>query len=96
MSNRNYFVPGKRAHLRALFNCKSNNQYKCFQEKHLLIKQGFNDPTQSNRMRISNLLSGNLRGRSTFGNRGQPIQTNYLGGNEGQPGGSPKHLKNKF
>ena len=42
------------------------------------------------------LLSNNLRGRITFGNGGLPLQTNYLGGNEGQPGGSPKPLKNKF
>ena len=96
MSNINNFVPGKRAHLRTLLNCKSNNQYECFQDKHILIEHGFNDPRQSNNARISKLLSNNLRGQIQFGNNGRPLVTSHLGGIEGQPGGMPKQLKNKF
>jgi hypothetical protein len=31
-----------------------------------------------------------------FGNFNKPVAINYLGGWEGQPGGLPKPLRNKF
>lgn len=99
MSNRNYFVAGKRAHLKRLLEYQSiNPDYfcQCFKEKYNLAKQGFNDPSQTNNMRIAQMLTNNLNGRIVFGDRGVARAINYLGGIEGQPGGMPRVLRNKF
>ncbi len=70
----------------------------CITSKSNLNKQGWNDPSQTENMRISQILTGTLGGRTTFGNGNlnNPIRLNELGGWYGQPGGSPKPLRNKF
>jgi hypothetical protein len=60
------------------------------------VKQGYNDPSQTENNRIAQILTGTLGGRTTYGNFNQPVFTTYLGGWEGQPGGLPKPLRNKF
>ena len=69
---------------------------ECFKDNYNLTKQGFNDPMISNNIRIAQMLSRNSRGRITFGDLGQNRAINYLGGIEGQPGGMPRILRNKF
>jgi hypothetical protein len=68
----------------------------CIQQRANLIKQGWNDPSQTENNRISQILTGTLGGRTTFGNFNRPVELNYLGGWEGQPGGLPKPPRNKF
>jgi hypothetical protein len=68
----------------------------CIQQRVNLIKQGWNDPSQTENRRISQALTGNLGGKTTFGNSNNPVTLNYLGGWEGQPGGSIRPLRNKF
>jgi hypothetical protein len=60
------------------------------------LKQGWNDPSQIENLRIAQAITGTLGGRITFGNFYKPVSINYLGGWEGQPGGSPRPLRNKF
>ena len=69
---------------------------ECFQDKVLRVKQGFNDPTEPNIIRVSHLLTTPLGGRTTFGNFNGPIAINELGGMEGQSGGMHRPLRNKF
>ena len=59
-------------------------------------KQGWNDPSQTENKRISQILTGTLGGKITFGNFYKPVTINYLGGWEGQPGGLPRPLRNRF
>jgi len=68
----------------------------CIQQKVNLTKQGWNDPSQTENNRISQILTGSLGGKTTFGNFNRPVNVNYLGSWEGQPGGSIKPLRNKF
>ena len=68
----------------------------CIQQRANLIKQGWNDPSQTENNRISQILTWTLGGRTTFGNFNRPVELNYLGGWEGQPGGLPKPPRNKF
>jgi len=68
----------------------------CIQQRANLVKQGWNDPSQTENRRISSILTGSLGGRTTFGNFNRPATINYLGGWDGQPGGSFKPLRNKF
>jgi hypothetical protein len=51
---------------------------------------------QSENMRVAAALTNNLGGKLTFGNLNVPAKLNYLGGIEGQPGGTPRPLRNKF
>jgi len=68
----------------------------CFQDKVINVKQAYNDPTQTNSIRISHLLNTpSLGGRTTFGNPNINYIT-YLGGSEGQSGGLPRPPRNKF
>ncbi len=68
----------------------------CFQDKVINVKQAYNDPTQSNYIRVSNVLNrSTLGGRTTFGNPNINYIT-YLGGFEGQSGGLPRPPRNKF
>jgi len=69
---------------------------QCIQQRSNNIKQGWNDPSQTENLRISQALTGSLGGRIMFGNFNNPVAINYLGGWEGQPGGAPKPLRNKF
>lgn len=77
---------------------KNDNDYfcNCIQQKANMIKQGFNDPSQTENQRISQILTGTLGGKTTFGNLNTPVVLNYLGGWEGQPGGTPRTPRNKF
>ena len=68
----------------------------CIQQKANLTKQGWNDPSQTENNRISQILTGTLGGKTTFGNFNRPANLNYLGSWEGQPGGSNKPLRNRF
>ena len=68
----------------------------CIKQKANTIKQGLNDPSQSENIRISQTLTRSLGGKITFGNLNNPIIINSLGGYEGQPNGSPRPLRNKF
>lgn len=83
--------------------CNFYNDCTCIQEKVNQIKNGYNDPTQPQSFRVAQLANQRLGGRTTFGNVGLGLgiganaRTNtYLGGIEGQPGGSPRPLRNRF
>lgn len=79
-----------------------NNSYDmddlcgCIPQQANLIKQGWNDPSQTENKRISQAITGTLGGKITYGNRNNPVILNYLGGWEGQPGGLPRPLRNRF
>jgi hypothetical protein len=77
-------------------NCTFYQDCQCIQENVAQIKTGYNNPTQTEANRISQAITGTLGGRTTFGNFGLPANLTYLGGIEGQPGGSPRPLRNKF
>ena len=110
--NNNRFTPGNKANLRAFINKSFISQYyhgitiedqlrkdylcKCIQPTINTTKQGWNDPSQTQNNRISQILTGTLGGRTTFGNANKPAVINYLGGWEGQPGGILKPPRNKF
>jgi hypothetical protein len=68
----------------------------CIQPQFNKIKQGWNDPSQTQNTRIAQAVTGTLGGKTTFGNFNKPVTINYLGGWEGQPGGLPRPLRNKF
>ena len=68
----------------------------CIQQKANLIKQGWNDPSQTQNTRASQILTGTFGGKTTYGNMNKPVIVNYLGGWQGQPGGLPRPLRNKF
>ena len=69
---------------------------ECIQQRANQLKQGWNDPSQTENKRISQILTGTLGGKITFGNFYKPVTINYLGGWEGQPGGLPRPLRNRF
>jgi hypothetical protein len=107
MTINNRFTPGNKANLRAYINRAFIRQYYnsqadkdslcgCIQQKANSVKQGWNDPSQTENTRISQALTGTLGGKITFGNGNKPVVINYLGGTEGQSGGIPKPLRNKF
>ena len=97
-------TPANKAHIRRLLEYESQislgkkQDYfcECFQDKVNKAKAGYNDATQTNTMRISNLLTSTLGGKPTFGNSGSPAILTYLGGIEGQSGGIPRPPRNKF
>ena len=68
----------------------------CIQNKANNIKQGWNDPSQTENTRIAQAVTGTLGGRVTFGNNNTPVTLNYLGGWAGQPGGQFRPIRNKF
>jgi hypothetical protein len=83
--------------------CNLYNDCGCIQEKVNQIKTGYNDPTQPLSLRVAQLATQRLGGRTTFGNVGIGLgigvnaRTNtFLGGAEGQPGGSPRPIRNRF
>jgi len=77
-------------------SCVLYESCQCLQENWQRIKSGYNDPTQTQSRRITQVITGTLGGKTTFGNFGVPANVTYLGGFEGQPGGSPRPLRNKF
>ena len=77
-------------------NCNLFTDCQCIQQNVAQIKTGYNNPTQTQANRISQAITGTLGGRTTFGNFGVAANLTFLGGIEGQPGGSPRPLRNKF
>ena len=72
-----------------LFDCTCTQQeFKKFQPTNSFF--------QSENVRVANAITNNLGGKLTFGNLNTPAKLNYLGGIEGQPGGTPRPLRNKF
>ena len=109
--NTNGFTPGRKSNLRLFMNQAYIRQFYrtfeninntdttlcgCVQPQANKIKQGWNDPSQTENKRISQILTGTLGGKITFGNFYKPVTINYLGGWEGQPGGLPRPLRNRF
>jgi hypothetical protein len=76
--------------------CALYNECQCIQEKVARIKTGYNSPLQTQANYVSQVITGTLGGKTTFGNFGAPVELTYLGGMEGQPGGSPRPIRNKF
>ena len=68
----------------------------CIQQRANNLKQGYNDPTQVENRRIAQALSSSLGGRITFGNFNIAVNLGLLEGWEGQPGGSPRPIRNSF
>jgi hypothetical protein len=77
-------------------NQNLNYLCNCFKETVNKTKQGYNDPSQTNAERFSQLTINALGGRTMFGNNNNPVNITYLGGIEGQPGGIPRPLRNRF
>ena len=77
-------------------SCVLYEDCQCLQENWQRIKTGYNDPVETQSKRFTQVITGTLGGKTTFGNFGVPANTTYLGGFEGQPGGSPRPLRNKF
>ena len=102
--SRNYFGPGNShaisSQIRKIIQRDnySNDDIvcSCFQETVNKSIRGYNDDTQTQAERNSQLVNSALGGRIVFGNNGLPYRITYLGGIEGQNGGSPKPLRNKF
>ena len=105
--NNNRFTPGNKANLRSIINkayivqlnnLNVNNELlcRCVPQQSNSIKQGWNNPSQTENTRISQILTGTLGGKITYGNFYKPVPVNYLGGWEGQPGGVSRPLRNKF
>ena len=105
-------TPGNKRHLKRVINYNSDIAFfnlaskivggnpgyfcECFKDKVNRAKQGYNDPNETNAQRLSVLASSTLGGNTTFGNFNVPAKITYLGGIEGQPGGIPRPLRNKF
>jgi hypothetical protein len=73
-----------------------DNLCNCIQPRVNLLKQGYNDPSQIENIRIARALTGTLGGRITFGNFNVAVNLGLLEGWEGQPGGLPRPIRNKF
>ena len=85
----------KREYFRHYYNRTMDDDYEtkctCLQNESTKIQP----PTQSQNIRISNILTAqHLGGRTTFGSIA--LVQERLGGREGQPGGLPRILKNRF
>jgi hypothetical protein len=110
MFSQRQFTPGKKANIRrmiqytAQLNGLLNNTEKlncaCVADNYDKTTIGSDSPSDkiSNNRRIAQLLASNLGGKTQYGNfyLGQTLQLNYLGRNEGMPGGSGSAPKNKF
>jgi hypothetical protein len=68
----------------------------CFRDKIDKTNQAYNDSSQTNSERISQVTINALGGRIIFGNYNIPAKITYLGGIEGQPGGIPRPPRNRF
>lgn len=95
------YIPGNNSTFKLIlkksrYSSDKINQCVCPQPNFNKFKQGWNDPMQTENVRISNMLKGTLGGKITFGNNGNPVTVNYLGNWEGQPGGQTTPLRNKF
>jgi hypothetical protein len=94
-----YFAPGSNNNFSKLYSYvifKNYDTCNCIQQKVHNAKSGWNDPLQTENMRIASTITNNLGGKITWGNFGIPAKVNYLGQVEGQPGGSLRPLRNRF
>ena len=109
--NNNRFTPGNKGNMRLFLNKAFIRQYYkkfntsqtneddlcgCIPPRANSTKQGWNDSSQTDNMRISQRIKIGLGSRIIYGNRFNPVTINYLGGWEGQPGGSFRPPRNKF
>jgi hypothetical protein len=103
--SKNMFAPNSNyinsSYLRKLiknFNEENLQDYQCncFKETINKSTMGSSDSTKTAAWRISQILTLNLGGRTAFGNNGIPATFNYLGGINGQPGGTLGPIRNKF
>jgi len=91
------FIPGAGPRFSKLYkNVFKYDTCNCIQQKVNNVKTGWNNPTQTENMRIAQTLTNTLGGKITWGNYGISSKVNYLGRVEGQPGGSLKPLRNQF
>jgi hypothetical protein len=100
------FRPGNKSNMRKIIDkmalCTDSscqdifNKCLCFTDKVDKTNTGYTDSSQTQNGRITQLVTQSLGGRTTFGNIGLRTNNTYLGGIEGQPGGSPRPLRNKF
>ena len=107
MPNYNTFTPGNKNNIRPYINrmlllnrnsidTESLPLCVCNPVISKYTNNGWNDSSQTQKMRISKTITGTLGGKTTFGNGNTPATINYLGGIYGQPGGTPRPLRNKF
>uniref|UniRef100_A0A6C0IDA0 Uncharacterized protein n=1 Tax=viral metagenome TaxID=1070528 RepID=A0A6C0IDA0_9ZZZZ len=105
MFSQRQFTPGKKSNSRKMINYTaerntSNLNCVCVPDKYDKTTVGSDSPSLkiSNNMRIAQVITSSLGGKTQYGNfyLGQPLQLNYLGRNEGMPGGSGSAPKNKF
>ena len=105
MFSQRQFTPGKKSNSRRMINYTaeindSNLNCVCIPDKYDKTTVGSDSPSVkiSNSMRIAQVINSSLGGKTQYGNfyLGQPLQLNYLGRNEGMPGGSGSAPKNKF
>ena len=105
MFSQRQFTPGKKSNARRMIEYTaeindSNLNCVCVPDKYDKTTVGSDSPSLkiSNNMRIAQVITSSLGGKTQYGNfyLGQPLQLNYLGRNEGMPGGSGSAPKNKF
>jgi hypothetical protein len=105
MFSQRQFTPGKKSNSRRMINYTaeintSNLNCVCVPDKYDKTTVGSDSPSLkiSNNMRIAQVITSSLGGKTQYGNfyLGQPLQLNYLGRNEGMPGGSGSAPKNRF
>jgi hypothetical protein len=108
MNNR--LIPGIRGNLRQYINRSYILQYNRIEYVDELLsscscikdesknKQGINITyrDESRNERLSRLIRNSNGGTVVFGNDNIPVKLNYMGGWDGQPGGTPRPLRNKF
>ena len=99
----NQLIQGDKARFKYLLNRVYLSEYtgnealcKCLEPITNKKFHTWSDILQTENERVSKILTGTLGGRITFGNRNKQAIVNYLGGWEGQPGGSPRPLRNNF
>ena len=103
MFSQRQFTPGKKSNARRMIEYTaeindSNLNCVCIPDKYDKTTVGSDSVKISNSMRIAQVINSSLGGKTQYGNfyLGQPLQLNYLGRNEGMPGGSGSAPKNKF
>jgi hypothetical protein len=107
--NNNKLSPGNKGNLRLYMNKVYLAQTLQLFDVNVAINEGIfgticdctqnkklQQPTENENERISRVLTGTLGGKTTFGNNNRAVRITYLGGWEGQPGGAPRPLRNKF
>mgnify|MGYP007025642369 CR=1 FL=1 len=80
----------------AFQNITQSSLCGCAQQQTDKNKNGWNDNLQTENIRIAHSITGTLGGKITYGNSNKAVVVNYLGGWDGQPGGLPRPLRNKF